>query len=195
MKKLLSILSMFIIILIANAASADVADIFYHTPEESAYLGELRDLKRRNIKLTVIDDKTILMNMKLNKKCEYTCYICKYYDDIRPSQYNELTEKEKQKYEERIQAIRDGNPKKEDIIKKFSGTYDGINDIVERFKYKSPAKGQSTNYTLIIKYEVTHKETNFGLKKLENPESQKFELEILITKDKDGVDEAIIFPY
>ena len=194
MKKILVVLSMFIVLLITNAAFADVADIFYHSPEESAYLDELRDLKRRNIKLTVNEDNTISINMKLNQKCDYTCYVCKDYSDIRPANYSELTDKEKGKYRKREQAIRDGNPNKKDIIKSFSGTYDGINDIVERFKYESPEKG-SKKYTLILKYEITHKDTNFGSKKLENPETKKFELEILVTKGKDGIDRARIFPY
>ena len=132
--------------------------------------------------------------MKLNQKCDYTCYVCKDYSDIRPANYSELTDKEKGKYRKREQAIRDGNPNKKDIIKSFSGTYDGINDIVERFKYESPEKG-SKKYTLILKYEITHKDTNFGSKKLENPETKKFELEILVTKGKDGIDRARIFPY
>ena len=188
MKTFFTIISVLFILWNANITSADIV-------EYEPFRKERQDVESSMIS-SINDDNIISLSFKLPQICEYDCKICKDPEKIKieipelPAGHK-LSKEEyityRAEYINRIRAYSEGNPKKEDLIKDFSGRYDGINNVTETFKYESPEEGKSVRYILIVSYELSHKSTPFGKKIMKKSEIVRLFYSIRITR-KDGID-------
>lgn len=172
MKIFLAIVSTLLILCSLNIASADIA-------QYDPFWKERQDVESSLVS-SINDGNIISLSFKLPQECEYDCKICRDPEKIKleipelPEGYK-LSKEEyityRAEYINRIRAYAGGHPEERDVIKDFKGKYDGINEITETFKYESPEEGKSIRYILIVNYELTHKETPFGSKLMEKPET------------------------
>ena len=183
MKTFSAIISILFILWNANITSADIA-------QYDPFWKERQELDS-NLTYSINDGNIISLSFKLPQDCEYDCKICQdpekiraeihkiYMTGISREEYTRATAS----YYKRLNAYSEGNPEKEDTIKDFKGKYDGINNITETFKYESPEEGKSIRYILIVNYELTHKETPFGSKLMEKPETVRLFYSIRIIRE------------
>lgn len=185
MKKLLTLSLAIIIMLISNMASADLPDPYAEVRKamEVKY-NDQRDLIKESMKIALLDNNIISLNFKLPEKCDYNCVIYDspfYFGRIEYNPY-------KRYYGAPNPFNRFPSPLNEEMIKQFDGAYDGVNDITETFKYKTPEKKESkkypvSNYLLKIECHTKYKETAFGSKMLKNPTIETFWYKISVKRE------------
>ena len=179
-----------------NTTSADMARFI----DEDPYQTKIKS----TIKASINEDSTISISFKFpdEQVTDYKIKICKDINDIEiklPDIDHELTDEEKRArillrrtlLSDKARAYSSKNPDEEDVIKSFEGTFDGKNDIQEKFEYKSPEEGNTVRYFLLIEYVVKSKNTPYGNKKVQNASKESFWYFIDVTR-KDGKDNAAV---
>lgn len=191
-KKFLTVFLAISIMIIANLASADVATPYTEMRRAMALkYDNNKSLIKKSLNFTLLDNNIISMNFKLPKKCDYDCVI---YSNEKPLPYGSVSYNPySRRYHNRYHSSSDPSemfpsPSNGDIIKKFTGNYNGSNDITETFEYKTPKKKDNqkipvSDYLLKIEYRITHKETSFGPKRLENPLTETFWYKISVKQE------------
>ena len=196
MKKFLTVFLATLIMMIANLASADIPTPYTEIRGAMALkYDNNKSLIKKSLNFTLLDNNIISMNFKLPEKCDYNCVI---YSNESPLLYGSVSYNPySRRYRNRYQGSSDPSemfpsPSNEDIIKKFTGNYNGSNDITETFEYKTPEKKDNqkipvSDYLLKIEYRITHKETTFGPKKLENPLTETFWYKISVKQEDEKI--------